>query len=239
MSEPPASAPQATAPNARKRIASPRVELTVEREAGIEVSRTMTLDGERFLLGTHRKNDLVLEDPRVSRFHCSILRSENAWRVIDSGSLNGTHLAGVGVRDADLPATCTLVLGDSIVRLRELPAATHVDVLDQASFGDLYGQSIAMQRLFAILEKIANSEANVLVEGESGTGKELVAAELVRRGPRARKPFVIIDCSSILSQPDRVGALWSRARLLHGGRSRARGRLRGRSRRHGLPRRDR
>ncbi|CAN5913953.1 hypothetical protein BH11MYX4_BH11MYX4_12480 [soil metagenome] len=197
MTEPPHSAPQATAPTNRKRIASPRMELIVEREAGVEASRVMTLDGERFQLGSHRKNDLVLDDPRVSRFHCTIERAENAWRVIDSGSLNGTFVGGIAVRDADLPPAGTLVLGDSTVRIREVATGAHVDILDQASFGDLYGQSFAMQRLFAILEKIASSEANVLIEGESGTGKELVAAELVRRGSRARKPFVILDCSSI------------------------------------------
>ena len=197
MTDPPASVPQATAPNNRRRVASPRMELTVEREAGVEVHRTMVLDGERLLLGSHQKNHLVLEDPRVSRFHCSIERTENAWRVVDSGSLNGTQLLGVAVRDADLPASCTLVLGDSTVRLREVATEAQIDILDQASFGDLYGQSLTMQRLFAILDKIASSDANVLIEGESGTGKELVAAELVRRGSRARKPFVILDCSSI------------------------------------------
>ena len=197
MTEPPASVPQATAPNNRKRVASPRMDLAVEREAGVEVHRTMVLDGERLLLGSHQKNHSVLDDPRVSRFHCSIERTDNAWRVVDSGSLNGTQLARVAVRDADLPASCSLVLGDSTVRLRELATEAQIDILDQASFGDLYGQSLTMQRLFAVLEKIAGSDANVLIEGESGTGKELVAAELVRRGARARKPFVILDCSSI------------------------------------------
>jgi DNA-binding NtrC family response regulator len=54
-----------------------------------------------------------------------------------------------------------------------------------------------MRRLFALLERVGRSETNVLIEGESGTGKELVAAEIVRRGPRAQRPFVIVDCSSI------------------------------------------
>jgi DNA-binding NtrC family response regulator len=51
--------------------------------------------------------------------------------------------------------------------------------------------------LFAIIERVAATDTNVLIEGESGTGKELVATEIVRRGPRAQKPFVIVDCSSI------------------------------------------
>jgi two-component system response regulator HydG len=65
------------------------------------------------------------------------------------------------------------------------------------SFGALLGRGPAMQRLFALVEKVAASDVNVLVEGESGTGKELVATEIVRRGRRAGGPFVVVDCSAI------------------------------------------
>jgi transcriptional regulator with GAF, ATPase, and Fis domain len=70
-------------------------------------------------------------------------------------------------------------------------------MLDRPSFGEIYGKSAVMRRLYATLERVASSEANVLIEGESGTGKELVATELVRRGPRAKAPFVIVDCGAI------------------------------------------
>jgi DNA-binding NtrC family response regulator len=56
-----------------------------------------------------------------------------------------------------------------------------------------------MRKLFGLLDKVSGSDANVLIEGESGTGKELVASEIVRRGARARKPFVVVDCGSISS----------------------------------------
>jgi DNA-binding NtrC family response regulator len=48
-----------------------------------------------------------------------------------------------------------------------------------------------------MLEKVAQSDINVLIEGESGTGKELVATEIVQRGTRCDKPFVIVDCGAI------------------------------------------
>ena len=54
-----------------------------------------------------------------------------------------------------------------------------------------------MRTLFAMLEKVAASDINVLINGESGTGKELVATEIVQRSPRADKPFVIVDCGAI------------------------------------------
>ncbi len=178
--------------------AAARLELRVEREGGKPSERTVTLDGDLFRIGSHPSNDVVVEDPAVSRFHCRVVREKHNWRVSDSGSRNGTRLQGVRVYDAELPATeCLLDLGDSVVRVRELPSAGSVELLDRPSFGDLFGTSVVMRRLFAILDKVAHSETNVLIEGESGTGKELVATEIVRRGPRARKPFVIVDCSAI------------------------------------------
>ena len=189
--------PTSTHPAHRRRVASPRVELEVTREGGMKVSRKVTLDGERFRIGSHPRNDLVVTDARVSRFHCFIERTDRAWRIADSGSLNGTIVAGIHVRDADIPSECSIEIGDSVVVFRHLSTAGELEVLDQASFGGLYGRSRAMQQLFAILEKVTASDANVLIEGESGTGKELVATELVRRGPRARQPLIIFDCSAI------------------------------------------
>jgi len=195
------SDPSQTLPKSqRQSLVAPRLELKITREAGQPVDRVVTVEGDFFRIGSQESNDLVLADPRVSRFHCRIHRERNGFRVTDSGSRNGTSLSQVRVRDADLPTPeCTLELGDSVVRVRELPAVNAVPILDQASFGDLFGQSDAMRKLFGLLDKVSGSEANVLIEGESGTGKELVASEIVRRGSRARKPFVVVDCGSISS----------------------------------------
>lgn len=194
---PPSKQPNATIPSGERRVPATRLEVTVVKEGGEKASRVVMLDGERFQIGSHPKNHLVLDDSAVSRFHCVIERGELSWRVTDAGSLNGTRLGGICVRDADLPPQTNLDIGNSTIQIREVPATTHVAVLDQASFGELFGNSIAMQRLFAILEKVSASDANVLIEGESGTGKEIVATEIVRRGARAKKPFIIVDCSAI------------------------------------------
>jgi transcriptional regulator with PAS, ATPase and Fis domain len=63
-------------------------------------------------------------------------------------------------------------------------------------FGDIVGASPSMLELFALLEKIVRSEATVLVHGESGTGKELIARAIHYHGPRAKKPFVVQNCSA-------------------------------------------
>jgi DNA-binding NtrC family response regulator len=177
---------------------SPRIELRVEVERGKPTERVVVVDGSFARIGSHPTNEIVLDDPLVSRFHCRLARERGAWRVTDTGSLNGTRILGMAVRDVDLPMPeAVLEVGDSRVRVRELVATKQEPLLDVASFGGLYGTSTVMRRLFAIIEKVAESDASVLIEGESGTGKELIAAEIVKRGPRAAAPFVVLDCGAI------------------------------------------
>ena len=179
-------------------VSVPRLELSVEREAGRPVQRQVILDGDFFRVGSHPGNNLVLDDKLVSRFHCSISRDGKGWRITDTGSLNGTRLGGIRVRDADLAfPECRIELGESLVCVRELRSASATDVAPALSFGELYGTALPMRRLYELLKRASRSDADVLIEGESGTGKELIATEIVRRSGRADKPLVIVDCGAI------------------------------------------
>src|SRR5438105_2681057 len=64
-------------------------------------------------------------------------------------------------------------------------------------FADIIGKSAAMQRLYALLDKLVNSDITVLVTGENGTGKELIARALHYNGPRKDKPFVATNASAL------------------------------------------
>jgi len=64
--------------------------------------------------------------------------------------------------------------------------------------GNLIGSSPAMEKLYRILSKVANTTHPVLILGESGTGKELVARSIHGNGPSAHKPFVPVDCGSLI-----------------------------------------
>jgi DNA-binding NtrC family response regulator len=65
------------------------------------------------------------------------------------------------------------------------------------SYGELVGRSDSMRRVFELIEKVSPTSATVLVRGQSGTGKEMVAREIHRRGPRASRPFVVMNCAAM------------------------------------------
>ena len=61
----------------------------------------------------------------------------------------------------------------------------------------IIGQSASIKRVFELIDKVAATDANVLIQGESGTGKELVALAIHHASPRAERPFVPINCGAI------------------------------------------
>lgn len=67
---------------------------------------------------------------------------------------------------------------------------------ESGRFG-IYGKSPVMQVFFQRLEKVVNVDLAVLIGGETGTGKELVAQAIHKNSPRARGPFVVVNCGSI------------------------------------------
>ena len=68
---------------------------------------------------------------------------------------------------------------------------------DGYDFHSMIGESDAMQRVYAQIEKVARSRATVLLRGESGTGKELVARAIHYRGDRSKKPFIKVNCAAL------------------------------------------
>lgn len=84
---------------------------------------------------------------------------------------------------------------DELRLLKEQQAMMNQD-LDH-KFKDIIGSSPAMIQVFDTIERVAETDANVLVLGENGTGKELIARALHRNSKRADKPFVTVDLGAI------------------------------------------
>ncbi len=62
---------------------------------------------------------------------------------------------------------------------------------------DMLGKSAAMQGVFDLVVRVADSTANILIQGESGTGKEMVARAIHSSGQRSSRPFIAINCTAI------------------------------------------
>jgi two-component system response regulator HydG len=65
-------------------------------------------------------------------------------------------------------------------------------------FGNMIGRSPQMEKLYRFISKAANSQHPVLILGESGTGKELVARSIHFNGPQKDRPFIPVDCGSLV-----------------------------------------
>ena len=97
--------------------------------------------------------------------------------------------------DADLAQVKDLVdsAANSVERLIpvEVPTTTFTH-----PFSEIIGEAPAVRDVIKLLTKVVKSEATVLIHGESGTGKELIARAIHYHGPRAKKPFVVQNCSA-------------------------------------------
>lgn len=148
-------------------------------------------------IGSHPLNDLVIEDPTVSRFHCEIRITPQGPVVKDLSSRNGTILDGVQVLAGIPRSGSVLRLGATAARFQFGAETNPLPLSDRTRFGSLVGSSLAMRTAFALLERAAATTATVLMEGETGTGKGAAAESVHRESPRHNGPFIVVDCGAI------------------------------------------
>jgi len=74
----------------------------------------------------------------------------------------------------------------------------HGELTKRLAYGSMIGDSLAMQQMRETIDKVAMSDATVLITGESGTGKELVARALHFAGRRASRSFTPVNCGALV-----------------------------------------
>ncbi len=153
--------------------------------------------GARMTIGKAPGNDLVLSDDTVSRQHCELTPTGQGVHVKDLGSTNGTRIDGTRIQDAVLSPGSILRVGEIEIAVR--PATQRVEVMpsEAQDFRGVLGRALTMRTIFGVLERIAPTDATVLLEGETGTGKDVFARAIVQASPRAQKPFVVVDCGAV------------------------------------------
>jgi Nif-specific regulatory protein len=99
-----------------------------------------------------------------------------------------------------------LVTGIAGIAAGPLDSARHVEWLEQENRRlhreidlehDMIGDSDRMRDVYQVIKRVAPSDMTVLILGESGTGKELAARAIHNNSPRAKKPFVAINCAAL------------------------------------------
>jgi formate hydrogenlyase transcriptional activator len=98
-------------------------------------------------------------------------------------------------------AAANALANEEIRKLREQLEEENIGLraqLGQAPwFEEILAHSAALKRVLETIEQVATTDATVLITGETGTGKELLARAIHRRSPRARGPFIKVNCAAI------------------------------------------
>jgi two-component system response regulator AtoC len=156
---------------------------------GGNVSRALPA-GERLTVGRAVDSALHVLHASVSRRHIEIIGGDPP-RVRDLGSANGTRVGGRLLRkneEVDLSPGDVVEIGKAIVIVRE--ATTRALAFSKVA-------TSGMADVNKLVQLVASSELSVILLGETGVGKEVTADTIHRASPRAKGPFVRVNCAAI------------------------------------------
>ncbi len=180
-------------PARQRHVAQFRVEVVSGPDHGVSVISS----GTELSIGTAPENQLILTDGTVSRYHCKIVVDKSGFELRDLESTNGTTLGGYRVSVGFVEPNAAIGVGHTLLRFDVTNHEVIEALSDQTRLGEVIGDSAAMRRLFFMLDRAIAADTVVLLEGETGTGKTLIAETLHSSGPRAARPFVVIDCGAV------------------------------------------
>jgi DNA-binding NtrC family response regulator len=130
----------------------------------------------------------------VSRRHAALAIERDGFAVRDLDSSNGTRVRGISVGAAPTAVAIDEVIelgGVGLVIRRTAPPAP------RAPAPQLPAAASAMDRVRALLDRIASGTISVLILGETGVGKEVLAEAVHHRSPRASRPFLRLNCAAL------------------------------------------
>jgi DNA-binding NtrC family response regulator len=169
----------------------------IEVVSGPDAGLIRDIEAQVIRIGARRGNDVQLSDSKVSGLHCEIRLDDRGYRLRDLDSTNGTYVSSLRINDVYIGAGAQIALGGSRLKFDPLGESVEIELADTDRYGSMIGRSVKMREMFARLEKLARSDATVLVTGETGAGKELVAEALHDHSTREKSAFVVLDCGSI------------------------------------------
>ncbi len=176
----------------------PPVALKLVVVSGEDAGKELVLEAGSYRVGKDPACELVLTDGAVSRTHLLVEVISGGARLTDQGSKNGSFYQGARFDAVVAQAPARIRVGHTELEL--LPRATLQSgpPPSQADrFGGLIGKSLEMRRVFALLERLAKTDTDVLLRGETGSGKEVCARSLHEASGRAKGPLVVCDLAAV------------------------------------------
>ncbi len=150
------------------------------------------------VLGRARVGSVEHHDSHMSREHAQVSFDGRSWHIKDLGSRNGTFVDGKRIRGTLVTEKGRVLrVGDSIFGLMsdlQPFAGAEIARSDDVLIGP------TLRRAWVAIESAAQLMRGLHIVGESGTGKELGARQFHRAGPRAKAPFVAVNCADIPAQ---------------------------------------
>jgi DNA-binding NtrC family response regulator len=165
--------------------------------SGPERGSEHVISSDVIRVGKAPESDLMLTDDTVSRAHFEIVRDAKGYLLRDLKSTNGTFLDGAEIKEAYIRAGSIIAAGAA--ELKFTPFEERIEILptDKETLGAMSGRSTVMREIFGLIERIAPTDATVLIEGETGTGKDMIARTLHQLSRRAQGPFIVVDCGAV------------------------------------------
>ncbi|HEU0032229.1 MAG TPA: sigma 54-interacting transcriptional regulator [Kofleriaceae bacterium] len=143
-----------------------------------------------------RDGEIAVADPRMSRRHVELRREAGMWQARDLGSRNGS--SGDGTPLTDAPRAVRVVRAGDTIALLVDDVTPYLDRAVELHDGRVVGP--VLRAAYDAIASAAREGAGVHVVGETGAGKELAARHFHAAGPRAKGPFVALNCAALPGQ---------------------------------------
>jgi DNA-binding NtrC family response regulator len=164
---------------------------------GADRGRELVIASDVIRAGKADENDLVLREETVSRVHFEIVRDGKGYLLRDLKSTNGTFLDGAEIKEAYIRSGSVIAAGAAQIKFQPFEERIEILPSEKEQLGELVGRSTRMREIFGLIERIAPTDATVLLEGETGTGKDSVARTVHGLSRRKGGPFIVVDCGAV------------------------------------------
>jgi two-component system response regulator HydG len=186
----------------------------IARKMGFVVVVARELEAARQILKHHKVDLILLDLKQAAGSGLSLvedvkqLHPDTSVIVMTAFATIASAVEAMRLGAADY-LTKPFALEELVTVLERAAERTHFDLESRRlrerlrnprGSGHLIGRSPEMEKLYRILSKVAHTQHPVLIVGESGTGKEMVARSIHFNGPHAQKPFVPVDCGSMVPE---------------------------------------